>query len=184
MPTPFTLTVHMVSSLDGFVAKHDNSVGWFETPDHFEGGEDPMAAYAAMQKVDAYVMGARTYEHAFELSRDHGWPYGDTPTIVLTHRALPVDRKSIEFHAGDLRELVEEHLRPRFKNVWVVGGPDITRAFLQAGLVDEIRQNILPILLGDGVPFYDHVGREQALHLLDVKAYSSGLVELRYAVRI
>ena len=183
MPPPFTLTIHMVSSLDGFVAKHDNSVGWFETPDHFEDGLDPMAAYAAMQKVDAYVMGARTYEHAFELSKNYGWPYGDTPTVVLTHRELPVDRKSIEFHSGDLHQLVEGHLKPRFQNVWVVGGPTITKGFLLANLVDEIRQNILPILLGEGVPFYDQLRQEKALHLLDVKAYKSGLVELRYAVR-
>jgi dihydrofolate reductase len=173
----------MVSSLDGFVAKHDNSVEWFETPDRFEQGLDPKAAFADYGSVDCYVMGARTYEHAFELSKNYGWPYGDTPTLVLTHRELPSNRKSIEFHSGDLAKLAQEQLQPRFKNVWVVGGPEITKAFLQAGLVDEIRQNILPILLGEGVPFYDQVGREQALHLLDVKAYSSGLVELCYAVR-
>ena len=182
MTPPFTLTIHMVSSLDGFVAKYDNSVGWFETPDHFEAGLDPKAAYASYGAVDCYVMGARTYEHAYELSRQYGWPYGDTPTIVLTHRELAVDRSSIEFHEGDLNTLVEEHLKPRFRNVWVVGGPEITKAFLQAELVNEIRQNILPILLGEGVPFYDDVAREQALHLLEVKAYQSGLVELRYAV--
>jgi dihydrofolate reductase len=177
------LTIHMVSSLDGFVAKRDNSVEWFETPDHFEQGLDPKAAFADYATVDCYVMGARTYEHAFELSKKYGWPYGDTPTVVLTHRELPVNRKSVEFYAGDLGMLVEERLKPKFKTVWLVGGPDIAKAFLQAGLVDEIRQNILPILLGDGVPFYDAVGLEQALHLKDVKAYQSGLVELCYEVR-
>ena len=179
----FTLTIHMVSSLDGFVAKHDNSVEWFETPDHFEQGLDPKAAFADYATVDCYVMGARTYEHAFELSKKHGWPYGDTPTIVLTHRELPSNRRSVEFYTGDLVKLVQEQLQPRFKSVWVVGGPDITKAFLRAGLADELRQNILPILLGDGVPFYNQVGREQALHLLEVKTYTSGLVELRYALR-
>jgi dihydrofolate reductase len=173
----------MVSSLDGFIAKRDNSVDWFETPDHYEKGLDPKEAFAAYGAVDCYIMGARTYEHAFELSKNYGWPYGDTPTIVLTHRDLPVDRKSIEFYSGDLDKLVQERLKPRFRNVWVVGGPDITKAFLEANLVDEIRQNILPILLGDGLPFYDQVGQEQGLHLLDVKAYQSGLVELRYGVR-
>jgi dihydrofolate reductase len=32
----FTITIHMVSSLDGFIAKKDNSVSWFETTDHYE----------------------------------------------------------------------------------------------------------------------------------------------------
>ena len=34
----FKLTAHMVSSLDGFIAKKDNSVSWFETADHYESG--------------------------------------------------------------------------------------------------------------------------------------------------
>jgi len=143
----------------------------------------PKEAFSAYGAVDGYVMGARTYEHAYELSKNFGWPYGDTPTIVLTHRELPVDRKSIEFYSGDLDKLMQERLQPRFRNVWVVGGPEITKAFLRAGLVDEIRQNILPILLGDGVPFYDGVGVEQALHLKGVTAYRSGLVELCYQVK-
>jgi dihydrofolate reductase len=50
-------------------------------------------------------------------------------------------------------------------------------------LADEIRQSILPIILGDGMPFYDQVGKEQALHLKDLKAYKSGMVELHYEIR-
>ena len=34
----FKVTIHMVSSLDGIIAKKDNSVSWFETADHYEKG--------------------------------------------------------------------------------------------------------------------------------------------------
>jgi dihydrofolate reductase len=37
-PQPFTITIHMVSSLDGKIAKLDNSIEWFETTDHYEKG--------------------------------------------------------------------------------------------------------------------------------------------------
>jgi dihydrofolate reductase len=54
---------------------------------------------------------------------------------------------------------------------------------LRLGLADEVRYSILPILIGDGIPFFDRLDRDIALHLADLKAYRSGMVELRYEVR-
>ena len=173
----------MVSSLDGIIAKPDNSVAWFETTDHYEKGVTPENVWEFMKTIDCYVMGARTYEHALELSKNYGWAYGDTPTIVLTHRKLPVERESVELFPGDLDELVSAHLRPKYQNVWVVGGAMLAKSFIQAGLVDDIRLTILPIILGDGLPFFDHVGRELPLHLKEVTPYKSGMVELWYEIK-
>ena len=72
----------MVSSLDGFIAKKDNSVSWFETSDHYEKGVHEPDAAAFLKTIDCYIMGSRTYEHALELSKSYGWAYGDKPTIV------------------------------------------------------------------------------------------------------
>lgn len=184
MPTaPFKITIHMVSSVDGFIAKKDNSVGWFETADTYEKGSGGEDAEEVMKSIDCYVMGARTYEHALELSRNYGWAYGDTPTVVLTHRDLPVERGNIELYAGTLERLVSDVLKPRFGNVWVVGGAELATGFIRAGLADEIRMSVLPVMLGDGLPFFDRFEREQALHLKDVTAYKTGMIELRYEVR-
>ena len=91
------LTVHMVMSLDGFIAKKDNSTSWFETSSYYEKGVELSGEDTEqfLKTIDCYVMGARTYEHALELSKSHGWAYGDTPTIVVTHRNLPIDRPNI-----------------------------------------------------------------------------------------
>jgi len=50
-------------------------------------------------------------------------------------------------------------------------------------LADEVRYSILPILIGDGIPFFENLDRDIALHLAEVKAYQSGIVALRYEVR-
>ena len=55
--------------------------------------------------------------------------------------------------------------------------------FIRLKLADEIRLSILPIVLGDGTPFFDHIKQEQALHLKDVTAYKSGMVELWYEIK-
>lgn len=173
----------MVSSLDGMIAKKDNSVSWLETPDYYEKGATVQDTEEFLKTIDCYVMGSRTYEHALELSKLYGWAYGDTPTIVVTHRNLPINRQNIEIYSGDPYKLVNERLKPNYKNVWLVGGSMLAKDFIRLGLADEIRLSVIPIILGDGTLFFDHIGREQALHLEDVTTYKSGIVELRYAIK-
>ena len=177
------ITIHMVSSLDGYIAKKDNSVSWFETSDNYENGATEQDSAEFHKTIDCYVMGSRTYEHALELSKSYGWVYGDVPTIVLTHRRLPIDRLNIETYSGDLNKFVSERLKPNYRNVWLVGGAELTKDFIRFNLADEIRQSILPIILGDGTLFFDKIGQEQALHLKNVTAYKNGMVELRYEIR-
>jgi dihydrofolate reductase len=182
-PSSFRLTIHMVSSLDGIIAKKDNSVSWFETSDTYEKGVPGENPEEFLKTIDCYLMGSRTYEHALELSKSYGWAYGDTPTIVLTNRNLPIERKNVEFYAGDPNQFVNERLKPNYKNVWLVGGAALAKDFIRLKLADEIRVSVLPIILGDGTLFFDHIGKELALHLKDVIAYKNGMVELCYEIR-
>jgi dihydrofolate reductase len=78
---------------------------------------------------------------------------------------------------------VNEQLRPKFRSIWFVGGGAVAGECLRLGLADEIRYSILPILIGEGVPFFERLNGDVALHLAEVKAYKSGMVELRYEVR-
>src|SRR5690554_6659295 len=112
----FKITVHMVSSLDGNIAKKDNSVSWFETSDYYDKGVTEQNPEEVLKKIDCYVMGAGTYEHALELTRSFGWAYGDKPTVVVTNRNLPRERKSIDFYKGDLNKLVNERLKTNYNN--------------------------------------------------------------------
>ncbi|HEX4665125.1 MAG TPA: dihydrofolate reductase family protein [Chthoniobacterales bacterium] len=180
------VTIHMVATLDGFVARRDGSVDWLETSDEFPGGEtmDPAFVEAFLETIDCYVMGSRTYETALSFeAKGLGWRDGDKPTFVLTHRALPRIRDTVEFYSGDLAQLVNGRLRPSFHSIWFVGGGTVSGECLRSGLANEVRYSILPILIGDGIPFFDKLGRDVTLHLAEVKAYKSGMVGLRYEVR-
>lgn len=180
------VTIHMVASLDGFIARKDGSVDWLETSDTFAGGETltPEFLEAFLKTIDCYVMGSRTYETAlgFE-ARGFGWAYGDTPTFVLTHRELPRTRETVEFYSGDLAQLLNARLRPSFRSIWCVGGGAVAGECLRLGLADEVRYSIVPVLIGDGIPFFGKLDRDVALHLAEVKAYKNGMVELRHEVR-
>jgi dihydrofolate reductase len=181
-----TVTIHMVASLDGFIARKDGATDWLETADVYEAGIALTGADIAafLETIDCYVMGSRTYETAlgFE-AKGFGWAYGDKPVFVLTTRALPKTRDSIVFLSGDLAELMATRLRPAYRGIWVVGGGAVAGECLRRGLADDVRYTIAPVLIGAGIPFFEGLDRDVALHLTEVKAYKSGMVALRHAVR-
>src|SRR5262245_2178007 len=180
------VTVHMAASRDGFIAPKDGRADWLELSDEFVGGAtmDPGFVEEFLKTIDCYVMGSRTYETALRFeAQGFGWSYGDKPTFVLTSRELPRTRDTVEFYSGDLAQLVNGRLRPTFRNIWFVGGSAVAAECIRLGLADEIRYSILPILIGDGIPFFAKLDSDIALHLVEVKAYKSGIVEFRYEVR-
>lgn len=180
------VTIHMAASLDGYVARKDGSVDWMATDDTFPPGADlaPADVEAFLGSIDCYVLGSRTYESALRFeAQGLGWAYGATRTIVLTSRTLPRLRESVEFRSGDLARLVNDELRPRHRRIWFGGGPQVATACLRQGLADEVSLSVLPVVLGDGIPFFGKLSDAVALHLAEVKPYRTGIVELRYEVR-
>ena len=176
----------MVASLDGFIARKDGRVDWLEASDEFEAGDtlDPDVVQEFLRTIDCYVMGSRTYETALDFeAKGFGWAYGDKPTFVLTRRNLPKTRETVEFYSGDLAHLVNGRLKPSFRNIWFVGGGAVSGECLRLGLVNEVRYSIMPILIGEGIPFFEKLDRDVGLHLVETKAYTSGMVALRYEVR-
>lgn len=172
-----TVTLHVVSSLDGFIARKDNTVSWMDSPDGvYEKGVSEGDAVDAIEPIDCFVLGSLTYEHALEL----GWPYDDITTFVLTSRQMSSTRKSVQFYSGDIKRLVDEILTPRYRNIWVVGGAVLSQSFLRMGLVDEIRLTIAPVLLGGGLRLFNDFGEETQWQLKDVVAYKNGFVALAY----
>jgi dihydrofolate reductase len=180
------VTIHMAASLDGFIARRDGSVNWLETSDTFEGGETMSAEFVQefLKTIDCYVMGSRTYETALNFeTQGLGWAYGATPTFVLTTRDLRKTRDTVTFYSGDLARLVNERLKPTYRSIWFVGGGALSADCLRLGLADEVRYSIMPIVIGDGISFFEGLDKDVALHLVEMKAYRSGVVELRYEVR-
>ena len=184
--TESRVTIHMVASLDGFIARRDGGVDWLESTDTFDDGKsmDPELNREFVATIDCYVMGSKTYATGLDFeAKGFGWAYGDTPTVVLTSRSLPIRRNSIEFYSGDLRRLVNEQLKPRYSNIWFVGGGALCGECVRLGLADEVRYSIMPILIGKGISFFGGLRDDTTLHLRGVTPYKNGMVELHYDVR-
>jgi dihydrofolate reductase len=147
------------TSVDGYIADADNSLGWlFEVPRNGGSGADGFGAFFA--GVGAMAMGATTYEWVFahEGLDEHPekwreW-YGATPAWVFTHRRLPtVADGDIRFVEGDVGRVHDEMVAAADgRNVWLVGGGELVGAFADRGLLDEILLGVQPVFLGSGAP--------------------------------
>ena len=89
----------------------------------------------------------------------------------------------MEFYSGDLAQFVNERLRPEFRSIWFVGGGELSGECLRLGLANEVRYSIVPVLIGEGISFFQALDKDIALHLIEVKAYKNAMIELRYEVR-
>lgn len=163
---------YMAISADGFAAAQDGSVD-FLTP--YESTDYGYEGFLA--GVDSVAMGRKTYEQILDF--DAGWPYGNRPAHILTHRAL--DRDAPPFAARWDKGLDALAMKAEGQRMWLVGGPAVQGEALSRGLIDELHLFIVPVLLGAGValmpPGYDPV----TLTLAASKPFSNGMVHLHYA---
>jgi dihydrofolate reductase len=192
-----TVIANLSMSLDGFVADPDDGVaelfGWYaDGPVSVDGGRgrtfhmtETSAAVLreALARVGAFLVGRRLYDHT------NGWgghPPADAPMVVVTHdppRDWPRDGVAITFAADGIERAVEEAKALAGDRVVSVAGAAVARACLDAGLLDEIWVNLVPVVLGAGIPFL--AGAASApVRLEDPEVVeAAGVTHLRYRVR-
>jgi len=106
------------------------------------------------------------------------WPYRGKRCVVMTHRAVEGRNQEHAF-AGEPRVLLEELGALGSHHVYVDGGV-VIRAFLAAGLLDQLTVSVVPCLIGSGVPLFGGVRLESGLVLEHVGSFPNGMVQLRY----
>src|SRR3954462_9585414 len=162
--------VFIATSLDGYIARPNGSLDWLE-PFH---GEDH-GYLDFFNGMDALVIGRGTYDTVLSFPE---WPYGDKRVIVCTSRpANPV--KGEELWAGTPRALAERLATEGVGRVYLDGGA-LIRGFLEDGVpIDELTLNLIPVILGSGIPLFAPGLPELRVRLAGSKAFPSGLVQLR-----
>ncbi len=179
---------YTATSIDGYIADSDNSLGWlFEVEQEERDEANPFGAFFA--EVGAFAMGSTTYEWVLEheglLDDPQKWKsfYGDVPAWVFTHRELPaIPGAALTFVRGDVRPVHEAMTAAAAgRNIWVVGGGELAGAFADAGLLDELILGVAPVTLGAGAPLLPRRLTAARLGLTGVEQVGQ-FAYLRYAV--
>jgi len=164
--------VHIAASLDGFIAGPGGDVAWL--------APFPAEAYghdAFLETIETVILGRASYE---QVLRFGDWPFGAKRTIVLTTRPIDAAAEGVEAYAGDVGAIAAELREAGGGDTWVMGGASVVRAFLDAGLIDEIELFIVPRLLGAGIPLFTRSPHQSALALIEARSYTDGVVQLLY----
>jgi len=162
---------YVAVSLDGYIAGDGGSVDFLE-----QFGSDEYGFHEFFDSIDAVIMGSATYEQILGF----GWPYGDTPGLVLTTQSLDTPAgPRITFASEPTGQAIRDYASSFDRPVWLVGGGKVITAGLLQGAVDILEMYVMPIALGSGVPLFTSPYSGH-LELAESRHFSNGVVKLVY----
>jgi dihydrofolate reductase len=181
-------------SLDGFVEGPNAEIDWVDT------WED---TFDLMPQVDAVVLGGGMYpgyeqywsavladpksalpateRHPSAGEIEYARFANATPHVVVSTTLDTVSWRTARI-VRDLEEIRTMKEQPG-KDIYAVGGPTLVSSLLNRGIVDELRLDVHPIVLGGGTALFNGVGERYPLKLLDARPRERGQVRLIYASR-
>lgn len=165
------ISVYIALSLDGYIAREDDSLDWM---DRVGGFDEDYGFQKMLSSIDALIIGRKTYAIASTVPD----PYPGKRVVVLS-RTLDAVKPGMELYKGDLRELTEKLHKEGIKHIWVDGGSTLSQ-FLALQLVDEMTLSIIPVILGSGISLFQTVGKEIPCRLISSQSHPSGLVQVHY----
>lgn len=166
--------LYIAMSLDGYIARENNDISWLSVVE--KKGED--YGYSEfVDTIDTVIMGRKTYEKLMSFGIE--FPHKDKKCFVISRTKQGAD-ENVEYYSDRLEKLVTRLRNTEGKNIFVDGGAEIVNELMKTNRIDEFILSILPIFLGSGIRLFKDERPEQMLKLIESKAFSTGLVQLRY----
>jgi dihydrofolate reductase len=158
-------------SLDGYIAGPNGESDWI--------ARDPDVDFRELYAgFDTVLMGRKTWE----IVRGQGGGMPGMRVHVFSRTLRPADCPGVTL-ADDPERTVEALRTEPGKDIWLFGGGELFRSFLDLGLVDRVELAVIPVLLGGGLPLLPpgpRAGLRLAAHRLYPK---TGTMRLEYEVR-
>ncbi len=193
-----TVVARLSMSLDGFIADPSGAVGplfdWYgngeETVEwpgagHMVSRTSAASAQNLRETIDAagaLVAGRRVFDYTQGWNGSHPL---DVPVFVVTHsvpEGWPRADAPFTFVTTGVADAVAEASAAAGDKVVGVNGPKVAQQCLELGLLHEIHVDLVPVLLGEGIPFFDHVHHGPVLLTDPQVTEGQRVTHLRYRV--
>jgi dihydrofolate reductase len=172
------IIVYAGTSADGFIARPDGDIDWLTSRPAPEGFYD-IGTFSA--SIDTKILGRKTYEKSLALGAKFG---GKTKNYVFSsHPAATAPPPGVEFVSEPIASFAQRLRAADGKDIWMMGGGGIIASFLDAGAIDQLIINLIPVLIGDGIPLIAPRHRHVPLKLLSTRQFTDGVVQLHYEVQ-
>jgi dihydrofolate reductase len=171
------ITFGVSNSLDNYVARSDDAIDWLMP--------SPQAAAVLAdywKSIDTILMGRKTYDVALRRDKGEGLGSLGMQTYVFSRTLKPGPQDKVTIVSADAVGFVRTLREREGKGICLVSGGDLARALFEAGLIDEIRLNIHPLLLGSGIPLFHPMSGQIKLELLESRQLPNGCLLVRYGL--
>ena len=168
------IILQLAISLDGFIEGPNGEYDWCFTDQDY-------GLTHFFKRVDSLFIGRKSYEMMLAMgeNNDFGFPKLKEYVFSTTLNGVKAGATLI---GSDIKSEVEKIKRENGKDIWLVGGADLTASLMKLGLVDELSLAIHPILLGAGKSLFEGISERRHLSLIDTTKYSTGLVSVSYSI--
>jgi dihydrofolate reductase len=172
------VTYGAACSLDGFIAGPNGEIDWLHMSDDVN---EVMKAF--WKDVDTILFGRKTWDFAASQGDGGGGGgWGRMHSYVFSRTLPPIERKDVTLVRDDAADFVRRLKSEPGGRICLMGGGELARSLLDAGLVDEVGLNIHPVLLGGGVPMFGAKGTRVPLELTECRTIQGGCVLANYRV--
>ncbi|KPN14881.1 hypothetical protein AKG37_17985 [Bacillus australimaris] len=163
-------------SIDGYLAREDHRLDWLIGTE----GEEETNYDDFYASVDTLIMGRNTYEQVLLLSPDE-FPY-EGKTCYIMSSTLQDSLKGTDIIREDILSFVKKLKNEQGQHIWLVGGGALLQTLIQAGLVDELFLQIVPVMIGRGIPLFSPVDLESRFSLQEVRQYKQ-IAEMHFILK-
>lgn len=170
----------LATSLDGFIEGAAGETDWCIM-------DDDMDFDGFLSDIDTIFYGRASYDLWGKFQPDATANAAEKKIWQEVHRKkkFVFSRQSREdsdatFISSDITHRVAEIKQQGGKDIWLYGGANLIKTFVQLGLIDVYRVSIHPIALGSGKPLFDELKGRLALKLIKTNVFRSGVVQHIY----
>lgn len=177
-------------TLDGYAADRNGDLGFF--PSTEASREADRLQLEAMKSIDSMILGRKTYE----MFADY-WPAMTTEREIIADALNGLDRYVVSSTLdeapwgekepatvlrGDAADRIRELKETDGKDIIIWGSISLAQTLLEAGLIDRVRLNICPAVLGGGKALFPDADALRSLRLVESRSLDNGVVRAEYEV--
>ena len=167
------LKLYITASLDGYIAPPDGDLDWlihYPVPSKEE-------HKSFLNSVDTVILGGITYSCMHYM--DIIWPYKDYTTYVVTRNPI-TEKENVNYITTNVIETITQLKQEKGKDIWLVGGGELTSLLHRNKLIDEIIVTQISEILGKGIPLFSDRLKESDWLLKEQISYDNNTVKKVY----
>ncbi|WP_270087449.1 dihydrofolate reductase family protein [Sphingobacterium sp. SYP-B4668] len=172
--------LNLAVTLDGFIEGSNGEVDWCIM-------DEDMDFNAFIESIDTMFYGRVSYD-----SWGNFQPEGDTsPTELAMWQAIHSKNKYVfssqnrqdenaTFINTNIADTIAQIKQQAGKDIWLYGGANLIKTFIQLALIDVYKISVHPVVLGEGKPLFEDIQKRIGLKLMGTRIFKSGVIELTY----